>query len=120
MGGILDIFDIALQHLGEALEQLHQGHLAHGARGGEGMPAAAELGEDFADMHLGDARTADHEDPVVHAHGHDQHVEVLHVAQLVRQHGEVGDEVLARGVGDAHLDAPHRDVNASLDQVVEQ
>jgi len=64
-------------------EDLQQGQLLDRSRSGIGVAAAAELGEDLADVDLGNARTADQEDPLPHAHRHQQGVEVLHVLELV-------------------------------------
>ncbi len=84
------------------------------------MAAAAELGQYLADMHLRDARTADHEDAALHAHRQDEHVEVLHVLELVGENGDIADIVSGGGMGDAHVDAVDIDRLHRVDELFEQ
>ena len=68
------------------------------------MPAAAEFLQDIADINLFQPRTGDHEDPALHAHDHEEGIEILHVLELVRQGGDIADEMVDGGMGDRDID----------------
>ena len=95
--------DPASQEGQEGFFNLNEGLVLDRCRGRLGMASAPEGEGDFSRIHLLDATPCHEIDFVLHLSKGENHAEVLHLHELVHQHGEVADIFLAADLAKDHL-----------------
>ncbi len=94
--------DMTPQYVDETLSRLEVGHVPDHRRRGRGVPAPAQFLHHESCVHLGDPAPCDHMGLVGDLDHKEEHVQTLHVPDLMRQVGEVRHEVRDRQGRDHH------------------